>query len=142
YGNRAYRLAMGITRNAQDAEETVNYALWSVIRKIETFRGDSSLGPWIYRVVANAAYQKLRGRAHRRDEISLDEVLPLFHEDGRHAGRITDWPESIHDQAVQAEPRAALASAIGVLPGRHPAGIVLSGLAGLALAQVAGAVGA
>src|SRR2546422_8755839 len=71
YGDRAYRLAMGITRNAQDAEEAVQDALWSVIQKIDTFRGDSSLGSWIYRIVANAAYQKLRGRAQRRDEISL-----------------------------------------------------------------------
>jgi hypothetical protein len=33
YGDRAYGLAMGITRNAQDAEETVQDALWSVSRR-------------------------------------------------------------------------------------------------------------
>jgi len=61
YGDRAYRLAIGITGNRPDAEEAVQDAFWNVVRKIDTFRGDSSLGSWIYRITANAAYQKLRG---------------------------------------------------------------------------------
>ena len=141
YGDRAYRLAIGITRNEQDAEEAVQDSFWSVVRKIDTFRGDSSFGSWIYRITANAAYEKLRGRAHRRDEISLDEVLPPFHEDGRHAGPISDWSASIHDPAVQAELRAALASAIGELPVQYRAVIVLHDVEGLSLAEVAGSVG-
>ena len=141
YGDRAYRLAIGITRNEQDAEEAVQDSFWSVVRKIDTFRGDSSFGSWIYRITANAAYQKLRGRAHRHDEISLDEVLPPFHEDGRHAGPISDWSASIHDPAVQAELRAALASAIGELPVQYRAVIVLHDVEGLSLAEVAGSVG-
>ena len=40
YGDRAYRLAIGITRNEQDAEEAVQDSFWSVVRKIDTFRGD------------------------------------------------------------------------------------------------------
>ena len=141
YGDRAYRLAIGITRNEQDAEEAVQDSFWSVVRKIDTFRGDSSFGSWIYRITANAAYQKLRGRAHRRNEISLDEVLPPFHEDGRHPGPISDWSASIHDPAVQAELRAALASAIGELPVQYRAVIVLHDVEGLSLAEVAGSVG-
>ena len=62
YGERAYRLAVGITGNGPDAEEVVQDALWSVVRKINTFRGESAFGSWLYRIVANAAYQKLRGR--------------------------------------------------------------------------------
>ena len=141
YGDRAYRLAIGITRDEQDAEEAVQDSFWSVVRKIDTFRGDSSFGSWIYRITANAAYEKLRGRAHRRDEISLDEVLPPFHEDGRHAGPIGDWSASIHDPAVQAELRAALASAIGELPVQYRAVIVLHDVEGLSMAEVAGSAG-
>src|SRR3989449_10126545 len=44
YGERAYRLAVGITGNEQDAEEVVQDALWSVVRKIDTFRGESAFG--------------------------------------------------------------------------------------------------
>ena len=48
YGDRAGRLATRITGNAQDAEEAVQDAFWSVIRKIDTFRGDSAFGSWVY----------------------------------------------------------------------------------------------
>jgi RNA polymerase sigma-70 factor (ECF subfamily) len=74
YGDRAYRLAIGITGNGPDAEEAVQDAFWSVVRKIDSFGGDSSLGSWIHRITANAAYQKLRGRARQRDEISSIDV--------------------------------------------------------------------
>ena len=62
YGDRACRLATRITRNAQDAEEAVQDAFLSVIRKIDSFRGDATFGSWVYRIVANAAYQCCRKR--------------------------------------------------------------------------------
>src|SRR5467141_4726761 len=86
YGERAYRLATSITGNGQDAEEVVQDAFWTVVRKIDMFRGESAFGSWLYRIVANAAYQKLRGRQGQRRDVSLDEVLPLFDERGRHVG--------------------------------------------------------
>ncbi|HET9469757.1 MAG TPA: sigma-70 family RNA polymerase sigma factor, partial [Usitatibacter sp.] len=54
YGDRASRLANRITGSAQDAEEAVQDAFLSVIRKIDSFRGESAFGSWIYRIVANA----------------------------------------------------------------------------------------
>ena len=65
YGDRAYRLAVGITGNVQDAEEIVQDVFLTVLRKIETFRGESAFGSWLYRIAANAAYQKVRGRPSR-----------------------------------------------------------------------------
>src|SRR3989441_9232043 len=97
YGERAYRLAVGITGNEQDAEEVVQDALWSVVRKIDTFRGESAFGSWLYRIVANAAYQKLRGRQGQRLDVSLDEVLPLFDERGRHVGPTADWSARVDE---------------------------------------------
>ncbi len=141
YGDRAYRLAIGITRNAQDAEEAVQDAFWSVIRKIDTFRGDSALGSWVYRIVVNAAYQKLRGRARRRGEISLEDVLPSFHEKGQQADPITDWSARVDDPALQIELRAALNKAIGELPAGYRALIVLRDMEGLSMVEVAAALG-
>jgi RNA polymerase sigma-70 factor, ECF subfamily len=82
YGDRAYRLATRITGNAEDAQEVVQDAFWVVIRKIDTLRGESAFGSWLYRIVTNAAYQMLRRRPNQRHELSLDEVLPQFDERG------------------------------------------------------------
>jgi len=78
YGDRAYRLAIEITGSAADAEEVVQDAFWTVVRKIDTFRGDSAFGSWFYRIVANAACQKLRSRRGSRSDFSLDEGTALL----------------------------------------------------------------
>src|SRR3989454_7224875 len=87
YGDRVYRLAIRITGNASDAEEVVQDAFWSVLRNIGTFRGDASLGSWIYRIVVNAAYQNVGQSGHRRDEFGLEVVVPSFLGGDRHVGR-------------------------------------------------------
>jgi RNA polymerase sigma-70 factor (ECF subfamily) len=138
YGKRAYRLAMGITRNTADAEEVVQDALWSVIRRIDTFRGDARLGSWLYRIVANAAFAKLRQRAARRREIALDEMPPAAREDG--AGP-ADWSGPLDDPAIRCELRAALSTAIDELSPPYRAVVVLRDVEGLPIAEVARSVG-
>jgi RNA polymerase sigma-70 factor, ECF subfamily len=141
FGDRAYRLAIAITGNQQDAEEAVQDAFWNVVRKIDTFRAESSLRSWIYRIAANAAYQKRQSGAHRRNEITLDEVLPQFHEDGHHADRITDWSTKLDDPAMRTELRGVLSSAVSQLPPHYRAAIVLRDVEGLSMAEVADALG-
>jgi RNA polymerase sigma-70 factor, ECF subfamily len=141
YGDRAYRLAVRITGNVQDAEEVVQDAFWSVVRKIDTFRGDSALGSWVYRIVSNAAYEKLRQRPHLFLEIPIDELLPPFDEDGRHAGALTDWSARLDDPAVQTELRAVLSSAVSELPAHYRAVTVLYDVEGLPMAEVADVLG-
>ena len=141
YGDRAYRLAVRITGNEQDAEEAVQDAFWSVVRKIDTFRGDSAFGSWVYRIVSNGAYEKIRRRPQAFVDISLDEVLPPFNEDGRHAGVLRDWSSSLDDPAVQTELRGVLSSAVSELPAHYRAVTVLYDVEGLSMAEVADALG-
>jgi len=141
YGDRAFRLAIRITGSAEDAEEIVQDALWSVIRKIETFRGDSAFGSWLYRVVANAAYQRLRKRRGQSADVSLDTVLPVFDQHGRHAEPVDDWSKSIDDPARQMELRMLLEAAIEELPADYRTVILLRDVEGLAYQEIAEAVG-
>jgi len=137
YGDRAYRLARGITGNGEDAEEVVQDVFWTVVLKVDTFRGESAFGSWLYRIVANAAYQKVRGRQSRRAELSLDEVLPLFDERGRHVAPMGDWSARVEDHAVQTELRMALTSAIGKLPADYRTALLLRDVEGLSHLQIA-----
>jgi RNA polymerase sigma-70 factor (ECF subfamily) len=134
FGDRAYRLAIGITRNAADAEETVQDAFWSVIRKIDTFRGDSAFGSWVYRIVANAAYRRLRRRAGHRAEIPLEDALA-------EAPAAADWSATLEDPAAQTELRAELRAAIGELPPEYRAAVVLRDVEGLSVNEVAESLG-
>jgi len=141
YGERAYRLARRITGNGQDAEEVVQDALCTVVRKIEMFRGESAFGSWLYRIVANAAYHSLRRRQRRRRELSLDDVLPLFDADGSYATPVADWSPRVNDPAVQAELRTALSAAIDELRATYRTALVLRDVEGQSNAEIAIALG-
>jgi RNA polymerase sigma-70 factor (ECF subfamily) len=140
YGGRAYRLAFGITCNGQDAEEVVQDALWAVVHKIDTFRGESAFGSWFYRIVTNAAYQRLRGRSARRADIPLDEVLPAFHADGQEARTVADWSASVDDPSRGTELRLVLIAAIDELPADYRSALVLHDVEGLSNTEVAQAL--
>jgi RNA polymerase sigma-70 factor, ECF subfamily len=141
YGERAYRLATSITGSEQDAEEVVQDAFWTVVRKIDMFRGESAFGSWLYRIVANAACQKLRSRQSRSRDLSLDEVLPAFDAQGRHVGPMADWSARVDDHSVQTELRMALTSAINELPPVARAALVLRDVEGLSNLEIAEALG-
>ncbi len=141
YGERAYRLASRITGNRQDAEEVVQDAFWAVVRKIDSFRGESAFGSWLYRIVANAAYQKLRRRRNREQELSLDEVLPFFDERGRHVAPEIDWTPRGSDPATQTELRMALTAAIDELPAASRTALVLRDVEGRSNEEIAETLG-
>jgi RNA polymerase sigma-70 factor, ECF subfamily len=141
YGDRSCRLATRITGNAQDAEEAVQDAFLSVIRKIDTFRGDSAFGSWLYRIVANASYQRCQRRRGRDADISLDTLLPVFDEHGRHVAPVADWSMSVDDPARQTELRMALSTAIEELPAHYRAVLLLRDVEGLSNQEVAETLG-
>ena len=141
YGDRACRLATRITRNAQDAEEVVQDAFLSVIRKIDTFRGDSAFGSWLYRIVANAGYQRCQRRRGRGADVSLDRLLPEFDAHGRHVAPVADWSMSVDDPARQTELRMVLSTAIDELPADYRAVVLLRDVEGLSTQETAEALG-
>lgn len=144
YGSRVYRLAHGITRNEADAEEVAQDVFLNLFRKIETFEGRSAIGTWIYRVAANAALIKRRGKRFEL-EVALEEQLPTFREDGHREGDrawvLADWSRTPEEQMLSAETRAVLNRAIDELPDHYRAVLVLRDVEGLSNEEVAEALG-
>jgi RNA polymerase sigma-70 factor (ECF subfamily) len=141
YGDRVYRLAMRITGLKEDAEEAAQDALWTVARKVNMFKGESAFGSWIYRITANAAYQKLRTRRQKAAEIALDDVLPSLDGDGRHFEPMDDWSNRVDEQALQGELRGVLQQAIDGLPADYRTALVLHDVEGLSNPDIAEALG-
>lgn len=137
YGDRVYRLAIRITGNEQDAEEVVQDALWTAARKIDMFKGESAFGSWVYRITANTAYQKLRGRQSRRNEVSWDDLQPSFDEGRRHVEPVADWSGKVEEPALQTELRTVLTSAINDLPTDYRTAFLMHDVEGLSNPEIA-----
>jgi RNA polymerase sigma-70 factor, ECF subfamily len=140
YGDRVYRLAMRITGLKEDAEEAAQDALWTAARKVSMFKGESAFGSWIYRITANAAYQKLRTRRQKSAEIALEDVLPSLDGDGRHFEPMDDWSNRVDEQALQGELRDILQKAIDGLPADYRTALVLHDVEGLSNPDIAEAL--
>ncbi|GAB3220765.1 RNA polymerase sigma factor SigM [Mycolicibacterium hippocampi] len=69
-----YRLAVLTSRDPDDAADALQDALLSAHRTARTFRNDSAVSSWLYRIVVNACLDRLRrNRTHACDE--LDDQL-------------------------------------------------------------------
>src|ERR1700730_2233649 len=141
YGARVYRLAVRITGTKADAEEVVQDALWTVVRRVEMFRADAALGTWIYRTTANAAYEKLRRRGRRQREVSWDDLPRAFDDEKRHLQPVDDSSGKGGDPAVQTELRMVLAAAIDQLRVKSRKVFVLHDMDGMSNPDIAATLG-
>jgi RNA polymerase sigma-70 factor (ECF subfamily) len=105
------------------------------------FKGDSAFGSWLYRIAANAAYQKLRSRKAKSREIALDDVIPAIEQDGRHFEPMDDWSPRVDERAVQKELGSVLEEAIQALPPDYRTALVLHDVEGMSNPDIAEALG-
>lgn len=140
YQDRTYRLVLSLTKNPADAEEVLQDVFLTVYRKIASFEGRSAFSTWLYRITVNTALMKLRGRGPAQE--SIDEYLPQFTKDGRHARMVVDFTHGPEKLLLLKEREQILREAIEALPPDYKVVLVLRDLEGLSNEEVAEVVGA
>jgi RNA polymerase sigma factor (sigma-70 family) len=80
YGQKVYNIAFRITGNRHDAEDVAQDTFLQVHRNLASFRGDSAVYTWIYRIAVNASLQVKR-RLDQSYLDSLDETIARFRDD-------------------------------------------------------------
>lgn len=133
YEEKAFRLAMRMTRDSEDAEEALQDAFTTVFRKIDGFKGESSFSSWFYRVTVNACLMKIRKRRQNRC-IFFDDIEP--HVNITSLLQASDSVSSDHSMFI-AQLRLALQEAIQELPEEYRSVFILRDIDGLSSKEVA-----
>ncbi len=60
YHPRCMRLATGMLNNKEEAEEAVQDAFMKVYSHMDSFRGDAKFSTWLYKILYNLCYTRLR----------------------------------------------------------------------------------
>jgi RNA polymerase sigma-70 factor (ECF subfamily) len=119
YQRRAYAVARSIVTVHEDAEDAVQEAFVRAYRALDRFNLGQAFGPWLNRIVANAALDLARRRKVRATD-ELNEAL---------AG-------SFHDPAEADELKQRLRDALEKLPERMRSVLVLHDVEGYAHAEI------
>jgi RNA polymerase sigma-70 factor (ECF subfamily) len=71
---RLYRLARGILRDSDQADDAVQRALVQMWRKLGQLRDPGRFEAWTYRLLVNACYDEARRSRDRARDLSVNEI--------------------------------------------------------------------
>ncbi|MEP7116096.1 MAG: sigma-70 family RNA polymerase sigma factor [Acidobacteriota bacterium] len=129
-----YQLAYHLLGTREEALDLSQEVFLRVFRTVRTFRGQSSLRTWIYRIVINQARNRQRWWRRRRqgDQVSLDQHV-LDHGELRQPGDSAS-PDRL---LVRKEAAARLWLALDRLPFDQRTAVVLREFDGLSYEEIA-----
>ena len=131
-----YTLALRLLDNPSEAADVVQEVFIKIFRNIESFRGQSSLKTWIYRITVNEAHNARRWFfRHRRREVDLDTEPG----ESRHwKETLTDNSRSPFDVACDREQAAMITAALERINPIFREAVVLRDITDLSYEEIAG----
>lgn len=137
YKAKIYNYVYRMTGSADDAEDLTQEVFLRMYTSIDSFRGQSSLNTWLFRIAGNLCIDRFRRTKNRVPAYSLDEPVgedALAHE-------VADETYAPHRLLQNAEMAEQIQSALSKLPDKLRATLLLHDIEGLPyeeIAQIAG----
>lgn len=134
YQQPVYNLIYRLMNDPSDASDIAQEVFLKIFRNIGSFRGNSSLKTWIYRIAVNEAYNHRRWFSrHQRREIALgpEEGLRTY------ADNLADPGRTPFDQAADHETFTLVEAALDKLNPKFRAVVVLRDIEDLSYEEIA-----
>ncbi len=130
-----FNLVSRLTNDPGDAPDVVQEVFLKVFRNVHSFRGQSSLKTWIYRIAVNESRNHRRwfGR-HRSQEIALE---PTPGETHSYLDWLPDPARSPMELAMDHERETLIEAALAEINPHYRAALVLRELEGLSYDEIA-----
>ena len=103
YQAQIHNLCFRMLGNAAEAEDAAQEVFVKCFQAIGSFRGDSSLGTWLYRIGMNLCKNRLKylGRRQYNSTDRLEDVAERMWRHGRSAGTIMGEPTARPDEMLE-----------------------------------------
>ncbi|MCB0761783.1 MAG: sigma-70 family RNA polymerase sigma factor [Flavobacteriales bacterium] len=126
--DRVFNLCFSYLRDIEEAKDTAQEVFVEVMRSAESFRGQSTISTWIYRIAVNKSLDRLRYLG--RDKRSAEEQP--------HTENLHDHASNPQQVMEEEERRAMLHRAIDSLPENQKTALILFNFEGLSYQEIAG----
>lgn len=138
YKDGIYNYIRRMISDREDVEDLTQEVFVRAFASIKTFRRESSLRTWLYRIASNLCVDKYRRAGAERQFVALD----CWRDDEE--SNETELPDSTHDpQRIheRAELQSEVQKAISRLPDKLRAAVLLYDLEGLSYEEISDALG-
>jgi RNA polymerase sigma-70 factor (ECF subfamily) len=132
YKDKVYNSALGILQNEDDAADIAQEVFITVFRSVSTFKGESSLSTWIYRITVTRSLDHLRSLKRKKRWGTVKRILGM-------GGAGENIPSFDHPgvQLENKEKAALLFKALAQLPGNQRAAFTLHHMEDLSHKEIA-----
>jgi RNA polymerase sigma-70 factor (ECF subfamily) len=130
YQSRIYSVCYGIVRNREDALDVVQEVFIKVYNAINTFKGESGLYVWVYRIAVNKSLDYYRKK--KRKQMIFDKASQ---EAEIHNTQVEF--QTPKDDALSLELKQKVSNAIDQLPAKQKGIIILREIEGLSYQEIA-----
>jgi RNA polymerase sigma factor (sigma-70 family) len=133
YRNRVFHTVLNILQDSNEAEDAAQETFIQVFESVGTFKEESSLSTWIYRIAVHKALDKIRRKKTRQ---KLQKLLPWWMPEEK---KSTETP--FHHPGILAESKekaAVLFKAIDSLPEKQRLAFTLIKVQGMNYEEACG----
>jgi len=134
-----YNVAYRILGDASEASDAVQETFMKIFKGIKTFRGESGLKTWIYRIAISESLNRQRWwkRWRRHAPVSIDDTTP----NGARLVEVTDSGPTPESACAQMEIEREVQRALNGLSFEHRVAVVLRDVEGLSYEEIAETLG-
>jgi RNA polymerase sigma-70 factor (ECF subfamily) len=131
---RVYRTLLGITANAEDAQDGAQSVFLKVFRKIGDFGGEARFSTWLYRIAVNEGLERLRSRRpmERLEDDPDEDFRP---------SSLNAWVEDPESRFSRAETKRIVEEALERLPAPYRTALLLRDIQELSGVEAAAVLG-
>jgi RNA polymerase sigma-70 factor (ECF subfamily) len=140
HSGRLLAVTQRIVGDYQDACDALQDTFIQAFKSIDSFEGSSRLGTWLHRIAVNASLMKLRTR-RRKQQPSIDDLLPRYAEDGHRLDAGPAWELDAADVLARRELRDRVRACIQQLPDDYRTVLLLRDIEEMDTEQAAQALG-
>lgn len=124
---RVFSLCFRYLQQEQEAEDAVQEVFVKVFYKLDTFKAESQIGTWIYRIAINHCLDVLKTKKRKQQFLRFVSIFPFVTENTGHN----------ESKLVEKEAYQKLQDKLQLLPEKQLAALVLNKLEGFSIEQVA-----
>lgn len=132
YQGMVYNTVLGLVQQEEDAEDIAQDVFVQVYQSIHTFKGESKLSTWLYRIATTKSLDHLRKRGRKKRSGIMRSIF------GENNEEILQLPDFHHPgvEIDKKENAAVLFKAISLLPDNQKVAFVLNKIEGLSYQEI------